>query len=138
MCIGIDEEKAIVLGLERCAIGAATTANTDNDDETWHTEQVMKLSSGMSFRLLLQTLHDEEIINEEAILLWAQERRNETVGGNDNLAAKSNCTNPTRKERRLELFRLQPVQDFLEWLEDGDDDDEEEDDDEEDDEEDNE
>ena len=111
MCIGMEEELAIVLGLERCAIGHDTTTTAEDDDVAMNSEQVTKLSSGMSFRLLLQTLHDEEIVSEEAILQWASERRNDTVDGD------------ALQKRRRQLFQLPPVQDFLEWLEDGDDDD---------------
>jgi translation initiation factor eIF-2B subunit epsilon len=136
MCIGIDEEKAIVLGLERCAIGDDdNNDDTVNDgEETWSSnsnEQVMKLSSGMSFRLLLQTLHDEEIVSEEAILWWAQERRH-----HETAVVPSGTTTTTHRttrmeKRRRELFRLPPVQDFIEWLEDGDDEDDDDDEDEE-------
>ena len=138
MCIGVDEEKAIVLGLERCAIGDTTNNNNNNEDvEKSNQEQIVtKLSSGMSFRLLLQTLHNEEIVSEEAILLWAHERRTEILvantsggggGGTKHVANEMTLL----QERRMQLFQLPPVQEFLEWLEDGDDDD---DDDEEDDE----
>ena len=85
MSIGLEEEKAIVLAVERCAIAEGT-------------EMGEVLSSGMSFRFLLQTLHDEEIVSEEAILDWAKER---------------NAEGDTARGR---LFRLKPVQDFLEWL----------------------
>jgi len=101
MSIGLDEEKAIVEALENSA--------------TQEGEMGQVLSTGVSFRFLLQTLHDEEIVSEEAILGWAAERRAEAE---DSLRAK--------------LFRLKPVQDFLEWLEketedEGDSDEEEED-----------
>lgn len=46
-------------------------------------------------------------MSEEAILAWAEERKKEPEDS------------PTGK-----LFRTQPVQDFLEWLEDDDDDEE--------------
>jgi len=106
MSIGLDEEKAIVVALERCA--------TQND-----TEMGDYLGTGASFRFLLQTLHDDEIVSEDAILSWAAERR-EQCGRDDG----------DRDSAVVKLFQLQPVQDFLEWLaeeseEDSDDDDEE-------------
>jgi translation initiation factor eIF-2B subunit epsilon len=84
--IGMEEEKAIVLALETCAIADNAMGEV--------------LSAGRSFRFLLQTLHDEEIVSEDAILSWAADRRELTDEGSP--AAK--------------LFMLQPVQDFLEWL----------------------
>lgn len=87
MSIGLEEEKAIVLALERSA--------------TQESEMGEYLSTGTSFRFLLQTLHDEEIVSEDSILDWATERRN-------NQDVDSGVT---------KLFRLKPVQDFLEWLE---------------------
>jgi translation initiation factor eIF-2B subunit epsilon len=84
--IGMEEEKAIVLTLETCAIADNAMGEV--------------LSAGRSFRFLLQTLHDEEIVSEDAILSWAADRRELTDEGSP--AAK--------------LFMLQPVQDFLEWL----------------------
>ena len=99
MSIGQEEEKSIVLALERVA--------------TTEGEVGEKLSGGMSFRFLLQTLHDEEIVSEEAILSWAEDRKSEPE---DSQLGK--------------LFRLQSIQDFLEWLEEEseDEDDDEEDD----------
>lgn len=87
MSIGIDEEKAIIHGLERVATAEGSPEST-------------KLSSGLSFRFLLQTLHDEEVLSEDAILSWAAERKEEPADG------------PLRN-----LFQLQSIQDFLEWLE---------------------
>jgi translation initiation factor eIF-2B subunit epsilon len=86
LSIGQEEEKAVIHGLERAATAEGQVGE--------------KLSSGLSFRLLLQTLHDEEVLGKEAILAWAEERKGE--------AADS----PLGK-----LFRLQSIQDFLEWLE---------------------
>jgi translation initiation factor eIF-2B subunit epsilon len=101
MGIGVEEEKAMVVALEKAAL-------EDN-------EMGKVLSSGMSFRLLLQTLHDEEIASEEAVLAWAEERKTETTDSDDS--------------PRTRLFQTKHVQDFLEWLaeeesEEGSDDDE--------------
>lgn len=98
LCIGVEEEKAIIVAFENAAISGGDTGEV--------------LSSGMSFRFILQTLHDEEVISEETVLTWASERRTEVAkgsGGDDDL--------------RIKLFEMQPVQDFLEWLEDDSDED---------------
>ena len=58
------------------------------------------LSKEPSFRFILQTLHDEEIVSEEAILSWAAMR-------------KSGHDGPQQK-----LFQQKATQEFLEWLED--------------------
>lgn len=91
LCIGVEEEKAVIVAFENSAIGGGEMGEV--------------LSKGMSFRFVLQTLHDEEAISEESILTWASERRTEVAKGGDD--------NP-----RIQLFQMQPIQDFLEWLED--------------------
>lgn len=101
MSIGMEEEKSIVLALESAATSGGAMGDT--------------LSKPPTFRFLLQTLHDEEIVGEEAILSWAEERRKDDI-----------------EQPRAKLFLQQPTQDFLEWLqEESDDDDEEDSDDEE-------
>ena len=107
MSIGLDEEKGVITALETCATG---------DDD-----MAAKLSKGMPFRLLLQILHDEEIVSEEAIKSWAAGRRDEDP---DSPAGR--------------LFASAPVQDFLEWLEASSDEESEEEEDDDDDEEDSE
>lgn len=106
--IGIEEEKSIVMALEKFA--------------TMPDEAGEYLSSGASFRFLLQTLHDEELVSEEALLSWAAARRR-GLDDEVNTGARSAVS---------QLFALQPVQDFLEWLEDeseeGSDDDDDDDD----------
>lgn len=99
MSISVEEEKAIIVALEQIAT-----------DESMPAGKV--LSTGMSFRFLLQTLHDEEVVSEEAVLSWAAERESETASD---------------KTLRGKLFRLQPVQDFIEWLQEDSEDDEEDD-----------
>jgi len=49
MSIGLEEEKAILVTLQRCAVSE---------------EYARVLSTGISFPLLLQTLHDEEVVSE--------------------------------------------------------------------------
>lgn len=100
MSIGQAEELAIIYAIER----AATSQIGDEP-----TGMAQKLSSGLSFRFLLQTLHDEEVLSEQTLLSWAEQRKSEKD------------SSPLGK-----LFRLQSVQDFLEWLEEGDDDDDDE------------
>jgi translation initiation factor eIF-2B subunit epsilon len=122
MSIGLDEEKAIILALERCAVG--DFVNDGDGDQAMMDPEIVEamrqvLSSGMSFRLLLQTLHDEDIVSEEAVLAWAADRR-EQDGDKDTPRGK--------------LFRLEPVREFLEWLEEEGDDSDDSDDSEEDDE----
>lgn len=97
MSIGLDEEKSIIKALEHAATCGGDLGST--------------LSSQPNFRFILQTLHDKEIINEEAILSWAAERRSEP---SDNIFSK--------------LFNQQPTQDFLEWLEEDDSDESDDDD----------
>jgi hypothetical protein len=97
MSIGVDEEKAIILGLETCA--------TDSG------EMGEVLSKGVTFRFFLQVMHDEEVVNEEAILSWAADRKTEPADS-----------------PRGKIFQAGPVQDFLEWLADEDDEDDSEED----------
>ncbi len=63
-----------------------------------------------AFRFLLQTLYDLEVVSEETLLRWADERRS---GGGGEVAQK--------------LFQEKGTQDFLEWLEDDEDDSDEDD-----------
>jgi translation initiation factor eIF-2B subunit epsilon len=103
MSIGLDEEIAIIHACEMVA-----TSNAESIDKTILTPIAEKLKSGMTFRFVLQTLHDVEVVSEEAILKWAIERNEETVKDDSSSL--------------ILLFRSQPVQDFLEWLEEAEDD----------------
>lgn len=88
MSIGRPEELAIIKGLEQAAISKKNEG------------MAKKLSSsGPSFRFVLQTLHDEEVLSEETLLAWAEERKGEPA---DSDLGK--------------LFAMESVQDFLEWL----------------------
>ena len=105
ICIGSDEEKAIIHSLELMALG-----------QVGGSKFISVLGTEPSFRFVLQTLHDQEIVNEDAIFDWALERKDES------------------KDSPLgRLFWQKPNQDFLEWLEEdsGSDDDGEDDSDEE-------
>jgi hypothetical protein len=86
MGIGQDEQKSVIFALEKAATDGGVVGN--------------KLSTGNSLRFLLQALHGEECLSEEAILSWAAERKDEPAGS------------PKGK-----LFQLQSIKDFLEWLE---------------------
>eukprot|EP00980_Cylindrotheca_fusiformis_P013493 scaffold3448_cov92-Cylindrotheca_fusiformis.AAC.3 len=101
MSIGIEEEKAIIHGLERVATMSGTP-------------EAIKLSSGLSFRFLLQTLHDEDVLSEEAILSWAADRKKDE---------------PTDSSLLGKLFHMKSIQDFLEWLEEESEEDDDDDDD---------
>ncbi|KAL7535373.1 hypothetical protein ACHAXR_011126 [Thalassiosira sp. AJA248-18] len=87
ICMGSEEEKAIIYSLESMAL-AGKAAPT--------------LGKEPAFRFVLQTLHDQKIVNEEAIFEWSSERKEEE--DRDSLIGK--------------LFWQKPTQDFLEWLED--------------------
>jgi translation initiation factor eIF-2B subunit epsilon len=95
--IGLDEEVAMVQALQRTALQQQDDSAGPGNEAVRH-----KLTTGMAFRLLLQTLHDQDIVSEEAILSWAQANRN--------------------GEGAI-LVNLPPIQDFLEWLEDDSDED---------------
>ena len=84
-CRGLNEEKVIVMTVEEAAIGGDVIGEM--------------LSRAPSFRLILQILHQEEVVSEEAILAWAESRREE---------------DPTSAIGKL--FLQQPTQDLLEWL----------------------
>mmetsp|Transcript_9934 Transcript_9934/g.17404 ORF Transcript_9934/g.17404 Transcript_9934/m.17404 type:complete len:937 (+) Transcript_9934:57-2867(+) len=89
ICMGSEEEKAIIHSLESMALG------TNNNGAT-----AAVLGKEPAFRFVLQTLHDQEIVNEQAIFEWASDRKEE--GKDSPMGA---------------LFWQKPTQDFLEWLE---------------------
>lgn len=76
-----------------------------SNDSAKALERRTKLSKEMSFRLLLQTLNDQEIVGEEAILQWTQERKQEQLL----LLLNSNSNNKVQQrneqqERRVRLY----------------------------------
>ncbi|KAL9183406.1 hypothetical protein ACHAXT_005193 [Thalassiosira profunda] len=85
LCRGTEEERAVVAALESLAVGSMAAV----------------LGREPAFRFALQTLHDEEVVNEGAIREWAAERR---AGDREGPVGA--------------LFWQKPTQDFLEWLED--------------------
>jgi len=93
LCHGEEEEQSLIMALE-------TAANNE------HGVSGKLLKTEPSFRILLQTLHDEEIVSEEAILAWATLRRD------------GNSESPQGK-----LFAQESTQEFSVWLEEDSDDD---------------
>ena len=87
LCKGVEEEKSIILATERAATGEGVIGEV--------------LSREPSFRFILQTLHGEEYISDEAITAWATMRREE-----------NNSDSP-----RVKLFQQKSTQQFLEWIE---------------------
>jgi len=81
LSISTEEERVIIETME-------STAYED-------TEMGKKLSSDKAFRFLLQTMHDEDIVSEEAILEWADERE---------------------QDKEAKLYWIPAVQDFITWL----------------------
>lgn len=96
ICIGSEEEKAIVHSLESMALGSLSSAGAGGGKKA---DAASVLGKEPAFRFVLQTLHDQEIVNEEAIFEWALERKKE---GEDSPLGL--------------LFWQKPTQDFLEWL----------------------
>jgi len=116
LCRGVTEEVAIVKALEHAATvdqqqQQAQQLDAEATDALQKsTEIAQKLRSGMAFRFVLQTLHDQEVLSEEAILVWAGEHRESEESASVD-------------DPKQAVFRMQSVQDFLEWLEDESDDD---------------
>jgi translation initiation factor eIF-2B subunit epsilon len=86
LCFGLEEEVSVIKTMEKLATSGGTIGNI--------------LSREPSFRFMLQTLHGEEIISDEAVLSWANMRREESK---DTLVGK--------------LFNQKHTQEFLEWIE---------------------
>jgi len=107
LCYSLEEEKSIIYTLEQIAT-----------DENGSTSKSV-LWKEPTFRLLLQKMHDLEVLSDECILEWAGERR------------KSDDDSLDEEEQLIcGLFRQKTTQDFLSWLEeesDSDDDSEEDD-----------
>ncbi|GFH48683.1 translation initiation factor eif-2bgamma [Chaetoceros tenuissimus] len=92
LCHTVDEEKSLIKAIETAAISGGVVGDV--------------LSKEPSFRLVLQTLHTEDIISDEAVLAWAAS------------ASEADDENPRKK-----LFTQQQTQDFIEWVEEDSDDD---------------
>jgi translation initiation factor eIF-2B subunit epsilon len=86
-CHGLEEEKSIIMAMETAAVNGGTIGDV--------------LGKAPSFRFILQTLHQEEVVGEEAILAWAGSRR------------EGDPTSAVGK-----LFHQEPTQEFIEWLQD--------------------
>jgi len=87
LCHSVEEEKSVITALEIAATSGGIIGEV--------------LSREPSFRFILQTLHSEEIVSDEAIFAWATMRRQE-----DDSASP-----------RGKLFLQGPTQEFLEWIE---------------------
>jgi len=97
ICIGTEEERAIIHSLESMALGSLPASGSGGAGKKADAASV--LGNEPAFRFVLQTLHDQEIVNEAAIFEWALERKKE---GEDSPLGV--------------LFQQKPTQDFLEWL----------------------
>lgn len=85
LCHGFEEEISILKSLESAALGTGVAGNV--------------LRREPSFRVLLQTFHEEDIISEDTILSWGSDRK---------------CLDP--KSPRGKLFFQERTQEFLAWL----------------------
>ena len=88
MCISIEEEISILIALENAAVGGGDVGNV--------------LSKAPSFRFLLQTLYDMDIVSEDAITEWSQKRIEDFK---------------TEDSDKKALFFQEATQTFLQWLE---------------------
>jgi translation initiation factor eIF-2B subunit epsilon len=99
LCHSIEEDKCVISAVESAACGGGIIGDV--------------LTQEPNFRFILQTLHDVDIISEEAILSWGSMRRD---------------VDPESAEGKI--FLQKHTQEFLEWLnEDSSDDDDSDDDD---------
>ena len=86
LCRGKEEEISIIKIVEKAATSGGAIGSV--------------LSREPSFRFILQTLHGEDIVSDEAVLSWATIRR------------EGNQDSPMGK-----LFNQKHTQEFLEWVE---------------------
>mmetsp|Transcript_12795 Transcript_12795/g.26153 ORF Transcript_12795/g.26153 Transcript_12795/m.26153 type:complete len:422 (-) Transcript_12795:195-1460(-) len=124
LCRGIEEELAVVKALEHAAtvdqqqsLASSQSNNNDPDEQQQLAEIAQKLRSGMAFRFVLQTLHDQEVLSEDAILAWANERRGEGISNNGSATTVDDNDDDVVVDPRQAVFRMASVQAFLEWLE---------------------
>jgi translation initiation factor eIF-2B subunit epsilon len=87
LCHSVEEEKSVITALEIAATSGGIIGEV--------------LSREPSFRFILQTLHSEDIVSDEAIFAWANMLRQEDDG----------------QSPRGKLFLQGPTQEFLEWIE---------------------
>eukprot|EP00979_Chaetoceros_neogracilis_P008185 scaffold1810_cov216-Chaetoceros_neogracile.AAC.1 len=87
LCHSVEEEKSVITALEIAATSGGIIGEV--------------LSREPSFRFILQTLHSEDIVSDEAIFAWANMLRQEDDG----------------ESPRGKLFLQGPTQEFLEWIE---------------------
>jgi len=101
-----DDEVAIVEVVENAALGEGI-AGIDGES---HFRRI--------FRPILQILYDAELVTEEALLQWAEQRKAEVEEEQEEQGKVTSA--------RLLLFQDPIVQEFVEWLEEEEEDDEEE------------
>lgn len=87
LCHSLEEERCVIVAIEGAAVAGGATGDV--------------LSSEPAFRFALQILYDEDIISDDAILSWAERRREEDS-----------------QTSRGKLFHQKHTQDFIAWLED--------------------
>jgi eIF4-gamma/eIF5/eIF2-epsilon. len=87
LCHSVEEEMSLIVAVETAATSGGVVGEV--------------LSHEPSFRFILQTLHSEEVVSDEAIMSWATMRREE-----------DNTESPRGK-----LFLQAPTQEFLDWIE---------------------
>lgn len=98
MCLSIEEEKSILMVCE--------TAATEDENEDVRSV----LCAEPSFRIVLQTLYDKNIVTEEAILQWGAERK-EDFEDDDGDHAHNEI-----EKKKKDLFFQGATQSFLTWL----------------------
>jgi len=86
LCHTVEEEKSVIIAVETAATGGGVIGDIVGKEP--------------AFRFILQTLHSEEIVSEEAIISWAALRRD---------------GNPESSQGKL--FLQTPTQEFLAWIE---------------------
>ena len=102
LCRGISEELSILYALENAAtIDQTSKATVDDNEEAVEQKTAAnaianRLRMGMAFRLILQSLHSQEVLTEEAIIHWGKERQEDADDDPRNMKS---------------------IQQFLEWLE---------------------
>mmetsp|Transcript_15421 Transcript_15421/g.29081 ORF Transcript_15421/g.29081 Transcript_15421/m.29081 type:complete len:805 (-) Transcript_15421:48-2462(-) len=87
LCHSVEEEISVIVAVETAATSGGVIGEV--------------LSREPSFRFILQTLHSEEIVSDEAIMSWATMRREED----------------SAESPRGKLFLQTPTQEFLDWIE---------------------
>jgi len=131
LCYSLEEEKHIIYTLEQIAISSLSNSindaeinDNDVDDNDSNSSTKKVLWKEPTFRLLLQKMHDLDILSEECVLEWASERKtqqeqNSFSMDDDGCVKRDTAVDATidRNKMLYELFNQQTTQDFLSWLE---------------------